>query len=412
MARKIFAFVCLLIVLGLAALTIYRYREARLKESGRKEKKERSALSVNMVMPERRTMRDERRFSGTALAWSDYDISPKVAGRLIRLNCDIGDTVKRGQLIAKIDDTEYVQQVRQASANLDYAQAKQKEAEGLAATKRNEFERQKRLRERNATSESVYEQAESDMVSAEAALEMCKAEVKRCQALLDNAKLKLSDTEILADWNGDGEIRHIGNRYVDEGTLLSVGTPIVSIVELNRVKAYIQIIERDYPLLHEGQKAEITTDAYPDAVFEGTITHIGNTLSDKTRSAVAVITIENQDLRLRPGMFLRAKVILGIHKNALTLPLIAVIQDDDAQMVFCSRDGKAVRTPVRTGLTDGEHVEILSPEIRGPVVTVGNHLLKDGREIIMSELSRAEMAEQQKKKSGGEEKPVEAEKKP
>ena len=411
MGRKILVFVCLLVVLGLAALTILRYREAKTKEEGRKVKKEKEALAVNMVLPERCTMRDERRFSGTAIAWSDYDISPKVSGRLVKLNCDIGDMVKRGTLIAKIDDTEYVQQERQAAANLDFAMAKQKEAEGLAATRRNEFERQKRLRESNATSESVYEQAESDMVSAEAALDMCKAEVKRCQALLDNAKLKLSDTEITADWTEGGDVRYIGTRYVDEGTLLSVGTQIVSIVELNRVKAYIQIIERDYPLLHEGQKAEITTDAYPGAVFEGTITNIGNTLSDKTRSALAVITIENSDLRLRPGMFLRAKVVLGVHENTCTLPLIAVVQRDDAQAVFRYENGKAVLTPVKTGLIDGERVEILSPEIRTPVVTVGNHLLKDGREVVMSELSRVEMAEQQRKRHEPE-KGTEPEKKP
>lgn len=396
MIRKIFVFLCVLAVLGLAALTVVRYRELKSKETGRKSKRERGALAVNMVMPEQRTMRNERRFSGTALAWSDYDISPKVSGRLVQLNCDIGDVVKRGSLIAKIDDTEYVQQERQAAANLDYALAKRKEAEGIAGTRRNEFERQKRLRESNATSESVFEQAESDLVSAEAALEMCRAEVKRCQALLDNAKLKLSDTRIIAEWNGEGELRHIGTRYVDEGTLLSVGTPIVSIVELNRVKAYIQIIERDYPLFHDGQKAEITTDAYPGVSFEGTITHIGNTLSDKTRSAVAVITMENGDLRLRPGMFLRAKVILGVHEKAWTLPVSAIIQKDDVQAVFRFVNGKAVYTPVKTGLTDGERVEILSPEIRTPVVTVGNHLLSDGREIIMSELSRSEMAERRK----------------
>lgn len=396
MARKIFMFLCVLAVLGLAAFTVYRYREMKNKEAGRKSKRERGALAVNMVMPERRTMRDERRFSGTALAWSEYDISPKVSGRLVRLNFDIGDEIKPGSLIAKIDDAEYIQQERQAAANLDYAMAKQKEAEGLAGTKRNEFERQKQLRASNATSESVYEQAESDLVSAEAVLEMCRAEVKRCQALLDNAKLKLSDTRILADWSDEGGSRYIGTRYVDEGTLLSVGTPIVSIVELKRVKAYIQIIERDYPLIREGQKAEITTDAYPGVCFEGTITHIGNTLSDKTRSAVAVITMKNEDLRLRPGMFLRAKVILGVHENAQTLPLNALIQRDDVQGVFRFENGKAVFTPVKTGLIDGEYVEILSPEIRTPVVTVGNHLLTDGREIIMSELSRSEMAEKRK----------------
>ena len=390
--KKFFALAGVLLLCGIIAAAVFRYREEKKKENARDGKKDK-VIAVNVALPEKRTMRDERKFSGTAMAWSEFDIEPKVAGKLIELCYDIGDSVKEGSLIARIDDSEYVQQVRQEEANLDYARAKQKESESLVKTKRREFERQKTLLASNATSETLYEKAQSDLECETATLEMCRADVKRCEAQLSNARLKLADTRITAEWRSGEGIRHIGARYVDEGALLTVGKPVLSIVELTRMKAHIQIIERDYPHIRIGQKTEITTDAYPNETFEGTVTSISNMLSENTRSAVAVVTIDNPDLKLKPGMFLRARVLLGEHRDTQTVPLLAVIQKNDSRIVFRYENGKAVLTPVETGLSDGENIEIVSPSIATPVVTVGNHLLEDGRDIQISELSRAQMAE-------------------
>ena len=86
---------------------------------------------VNMAMPTRKTMRDERRFSGSTKAWSDFKVEPKVSGKLLRLHFDIGDKVKRDALIAEIDDREFRQNVLEAEANLEYAKAKLLEAQGV-----------------------------------------------------------------------------------------------------------------------------------------------------------------------------------------------------------------------------------------------------------------------------------------
>ena len=96
-------------------------------------------------------------------------------------------------------------------------------------------------------------------------------------------------------------------------------------------------------------------------------------------------------------MFLRVRIKLAEHKNALTVPLSALVQKDDKTIVFQYVDGKAVQTEVQTGLTDGKSVEILSPELKYPVATVGNHLLNDGMAVEISELSRQEMAEKKLK---------------
>ncbi len=382
-----------IVILGVAGFAGYRYWEAKGKQQGQKSGQKNKAVIVNMVMPEKKTLIDERRFSGTAYAWSEYDVKPEVAGRLQQLAFDIGDTVKKGDKILQIDDTEFRQQVRQAEANLEYARAKLKEAQVVAKNKTREFERHKTLVEGNAVAISSYDQAESDMTSAVADVEMCAADLKRLEAVLDNARTKLADTVIMADWKDGSDVRHIGKRHVDEGALLSVGESVVSIVELDRIKAYVQIIERDYPLVSAGQKAEITTDAYPGQIFEGVISNVGNILSDKTRSATAVISINNKDCKLRPGMFIRARLQLGEHKDVQVIPVNAVIQKNNESVIFRSVDGKAVQTKVQTGLQEGNMIEIISPVITDPVVTIGNHLLTDGKAVEISELSRAKLAE-------------------
>ena len=386
----------LLVAFGLYAG--YRSYEAYQKNQKMQAGKKVRNVVVNMAEPERKNMTDERRFSGTSVAWSDFTVDPKVDGRLMRLHFDIGDTVKRGDLIAEIDDREFRQQVQEAEANLDYAKAKLWEASEVSKLKKSEFERRKTLIDLSAVSRSDFEQAESEMLSQLATEAMCRADVKRSEAVLENAKLKLSYTRIHAQWHGADKARHIGKRFVDEGALLKVGsTSLLTIVELDRIKANVQIIERDYPYLRVGQKADIETDAYPGEVFSGEISHINNTLDEKTRSATAIISIDNKDLRLRPGMFLRVRIKLSEHKNALTVPLSALVQKDDKTIVFQYVDGKAVQTEVQTGLTDGKSVEILSPELKYPVATVGNQLLNDGMAVEISELSRQEMAEKKLK---------------
>jgi len=381
------------VVIAFCGYTGYRYWEASQKKEKQEAGNRKNVTTVNVVVAETRTFLDVRRFSGTIFPWSMVDVEPKVDGRLLELFYDIGDSVKKGSVIAKIDDVEFRQQQRQAQANLIYARAKLRESQVLLDLKKHEFDRHSKLMDKNAVSQAAYEQAKTDLDSRQATMEMCAADVERYQALLDNADVKLSYATIKADWNDDADVRHIGQRYVDEGTLMSVGKPIVSLVEITRVKAYVQIIEQDYPFVHVGQRAEITVDAYPDRVFEGMISNINNTLSEKTRSATAVISIDNKDLTIRPGMFVRVKLLLAEHKNAQSLPLNAVVQEQDKKIVYTYANGKAHRVEVQTGLEDGKYVEILSPELNAPVVTVGNHLLKDGKEIKISAMSRDQIIE-------------------
>ena len=392
--------VLLALIAGFAAIAVFawqRYQESVKEEERKAQKRPEDAVVVNVVKAERVTMLDERVYSGTTQAWSSFDIDPEVSARLVSLKFDIGDIIQKGDLIARLDDSNYEQAVRQAEAELEVAKAKDVEVKALLKLRNSQYERLKLLHDRNATSDSEFENAESAMRVQEAALIQSEANIQNCEARLAAARVKLDDTQILADWNSGSDIRHVGDRYVDEGSLVSPGKPILKIIEIDRIKARIPIIERDFRFLQVGQQAEVTTDAYPGVKFEGTVEMISNELAESTRTVVAILSIPNRDFRLRPGMFVRVRIVLSEHRNTQTIPPNAILSRNDQRGVFIidPADQTAKFVPVETGLEDRTRVEILSPKFKPNdlIVTVGNHMLENGKKVEVSQLSRLHMAE-------------------
>ncbi len=403
--KKLFVTLAVLaFVIGIAVLAAVRYREESGKQlaRGKSAKAEKDPVVVNMAMPDKMTLRDERFFSGTTRAWSSYDVESKVAGKLEQLPVDIDSVVRQNDLIAKIDDAEYQQALNQAEANLELARAQYDESVIVTELRLKEFQRQKELYEARATTEAQFQSAESSLKAQRAVEKMRLAEVKRQEALVANARLKLADCTIRAHWSGDSPTRYIGERYIDEGTLLAVGKPIVQIIEIDRIKVFIPVIERDYRFLKENQEVEITVDAKPGEIFRGRINNIANALSENTRNAWVVIAVPNAELELRPGMFARARVVLAEHPDATVVPVDAVLTKDGRTGVFTfDRTANVARfVPVETGLQSGKVIEIVKPAVLiDPVITVGNHLIEDGSPVKISELSRSQMLQERYSKN-------------
>jgi len=392
--------VLLALIAGFAAIAVFawqRYQESVKEEERKAQKRPEETVVVNVVKAEHVTMLDERVYSGTTQAWSSFDIDPEVSAKIVSLKFDIGDIINKGDLIARLDDSNYEQAVRQAEAELEVAKAKDVEVKAMLKLRNSQYERLKLLHDRNATSDSEFENAESAMKVQEAALIQSEANIQNCEARLAAAKVKLDDTQIIADWNSGSDIRHVGDRYVDEGSLVSPGKPILKVIEIDRIKARIPIIERDFRFLQVGQQAEVTTDAYPGVKFEGTVEMISNELAESTRTVVAILSIPNKDFRLRPGMFVRVRIVLSEHKDTQTIPPNAILSREDKRGVFMldPADQTAKFVPVETGLEDRTRVEILSPEFKPNdlIVTVGNHMLENGKKVEVSQLSRLHMAE-------------------
>ena len=162
------------------------------------------------------------------------------------------------------------------------------------------------LREKQIASAAELDTASSAYNAGQAQLKVAQAQVVQKEAALKGAELQLSYTQVRAFWEDGDANRVVGERFVDEGALVSVNQPIVSILENNPLTAVVFVIERDYPKMSVGQEAAVTTDAYPGQVFRGTIRRIAPLLRENSRQARVEIEIGNAEHLLKPGMFVRA----------------------------------------------------------------------------------------------------------
>jgi len=378
--------ICIVLAL-LAALGWKVYDKIEEMKQKEKEGSKRSvaAVAVEVGAVRQGSIVERGHFTGTLQARYSFTLAPNVGGRLQRLMVDVSDEIKKGQLIAVIEDEEYVRQTEQSRAEMLVAQATLKEQESALDVARREFERADSLLARNIASESETDVKRSVFKVAEAKRAVAEAQVAQKVASLKAAEARLAYTKIHATWeSGDGS-RVVGGRFVDEGAMLKTGDPIVSILDITSLKGVIQVIERDYTRMRIGQRVEITTDAYPDQTFEGIVARIAPQLKESSRTARVEVEAPNADKRLKPGMFIRVSVVYGEHKDATLAPSAAVTKRENQTIVFAVNEEKRTvsMTPVQVGVTSAETVEILSPKLSGLVVTMGHHLLSDGAAVTL-----------------------------
>lgn len=334
-----------------------------------------------------------RTFNGTLEAQAEFVVAPKIGGRVERLAVNLADTVSQGQVVAELDNDEYIQAVAQAKADLAVSTANLKEAESTLKIAIREYERVKTLQKRGVASETQLDTIMGDLAAKEAKFEVAKAHVARAEALFKTADIKLGYTKVRADWRGADTPRFVAERYINEGHTVSANTPLLLIVELNPITGIIFVTEKDYARLQTGQSAQLNTDAYPGETFEGRINRISPIFRNETRQAKIELTIKNQDLRLKPGMFIRTTVQLESVDNATIIPDSALTSRDKISGIFLvGEDNKTVSWhPVQVGIRQGNRVQIQGERFTGRVVTLGHQLLEDGSSISITNHDQQEV---------------------
>lgn len=337
-------------------------------------------IPVEVATVERGHIERQRTFSGTLQAQAEIVVAPKVSGRILQLEADLADPITRGQVVARLDNDEYVQDVRQAEAELAVARANLAEAQSQLKIAERELERIEKLRQRGVSSESQRDVAKADQLAKQAHVQVTRAQVTRAEAALESARIRLGYTTVTADWRSGNDQRIVAERYVDEGETVSANAPLLRIVELDPITVVFFITERDYALLQPGQPAILTTDAYPEGSFSGTIERIAPVFLESTRQARVEVRVKNPQLKLKPGMFVRVTVTLERADNATIVPEQAlVVRDGKSGLFLVSADGKRVSwQPVTTGIRQGDRVQIDGGPMSGQVVTLGQQLLDDG----------------------------------
>ena len=384
---KIFILTVLLIgaAAGLGWVIFVQFQE---RAGSSKSRKALRPVPVEVAQIQRGPIALHRTFSGELEALAEFVVGPKVSGRVKRVTVNIADTVKRGQVVAELDNDEYVQAVAQAQADLEVAGANRSEAKSGLEIANREFKRTESLLKRGIASDSEFDAAGQDRLAKQAQLKVAAAQVTKAESSLETANIRLGYTQVTAGWTGGAEHRVVAERYVNEGQTVAANAPLLLIVDLNPIVGVIFVTERDYAHLKPGQLVSLATDAYPGEQYPGRIARIAPIFRKSTRQARIEMTIDNPQHRLKPGMFISATVVLSRVPEATIVPEQALTIRDDRNGVFIvSEDGRSIAWhEVKVGIRQGDRVQVEGEGLSGQVVTLGQQLVKNGSGITIPDV--------------------------
>ena len=295
-----------------------------------------------------REVPQEETYTSTIQAYVKNNIAPQTAGRISRILVDVGDNVKKGQVVAEMDQTQLAQIELQLKNN------------------ETEYNRLKELYEVGGLSKS-------DLDAIEMAYNVSKTQYNN---LKENATL-------VSPINGV-----ITARNYDAGDMYAMSAPIYTVEQIVPVKLLVGISETDYTKVKKGDSVEITADALPGQTFNGKIRKIYPTVDPATRTFTVEVVIDNGNSVLRPGMFARAKVNFGMN-NSVVIPDVAVVKQQGSGERFVyvlNEDNTVTYQKVVLGRRMGAEYEVLEGLSDGAkVVTGGMIRLKDGIKVIVNE---------------------------
>jgi RND family efflux transporter MFP subunit len=333
---------------------------------------------------------------GNLIGAATVEVVPKVNGRLESIAVKLGDSVRRGQVIARVEDSEIQEQVRQAEASFQVGQATIRQRDADLKLAKTNLERSRSLVERQLLPQQTLDDTEARYQAALAQLDLARAQFEQAQARLQELKITLGNSRIASPVDG-----FVAKRYVDSGAFVGPNSPIASVVDIRTVRMVANLVERDVKRVPAGTNAAVEVDAFPGERFAGRVSRVAPIFDPATRTAEMEIEVPNTGFRLKPGMYARVHLTVDSRPDALTVPRTAVIDFEGRQGVFVAgnapagtagADGPspppasgmtATFVPVQLGIRDGEQVEVRTGLKEGArVITTGAGALRDGDRIV------------------------------
>jgi len=303
----------------------------------------------------------EERLSGSVRARNQVEIYPEISGRIVEVLVNDGDYVEAGDVLVRLQDTDYRERLRQAEAGLAVAEARVVQAQANLTRLEATLRRVRSMAERNLVSEADYEAAEADAIAAKADLSLMQAQLEQAKALVNERREELEDTVIRAPISGV-----VGGRNAEVGQIASSGTPLFVIGDPSEMLVEITLTQRMLGYIGNGTSVNITTDAAPEQPIEARISRISPFLHPVTRTTQAEIDIDSPADLLRPGMYVMVDVLYGETETAPLIPNSAIYRHprDGRIGVYVASLGEAVPDPERPA---GETLAASPLEPVGPV---------------------------------------------
>lgn len=416
-----------IVILAVAGISVVNFKKSQVKKQ-----------EVRLEKVEQRAVVSTVRAPGRVQPAEYVNLSAQVPGRIILLPVAEGDTVTRGQLLIRLDDTQYRAALESSRAAVKSAQATYELTKARLERSRQNLKRQKTMAEQKLVSPEAVEIAETEVRVAEAELAARVEDISRARSSVETAQDDLSKTVYSAPTAGVISKLNVKlGEIVITGTMNNPGTVIMTIADLSRMQVEAEVDETDVVAIKPGQEVRITVDAMPDTAFKGIVTTIaasaqaGVTQGAETATNFLVKTLFSDDIpSLRPGMTADVEVTTARHDSALTVPLAALVardrrtldrqkkqfeekkagggskasardkkgaadegEDEDPpgknekliEGVFMVKDGQAMFVPVQTGISDDTHIEIFTDLKAGDQIVGGPYKtlreLKHGTDV-------------------------------
>ena len=340
----------------------------------------RPTMTVETTTTRRLDVAERVMVVGNLIGAATVAVVPKVSGRLEAVNVRLGDQVRRGQLLATLEDRELREQVRQNEASLEVSRATVRQREADLKNAQSNLERSRNLFARNLIARQTLDDAEARYDAALAQVDLAKAQGNQATARLDELRINLSNTRILSPVDG-----FVGSRSLDPGAFVGTNSSFLSVVDIHFVRLVANLVEKDLRRIVLGMPAQVEVDAYPGEVFQGRVARLAPVLDPATRTAQMEVEVPNPASRLKPGMYARVQFVVLQRADALTVPRNAIVDLEGTRGVFVA-DGKTARfKPIKSGIVDGDAVEIIDglPD-DATVITLGSASLRDGDPIVVA----------------------------
>jgi RND family efflux transporter MFP subunit len=400
-SRNIIAFACVLAVWAAGSSCKDGSPVSARNNPGGEGREPRQVKTVSVSqMPMERAIS----VTGTLAAYDEATVSAKVAGRVRSLAVDLGSAVRKGQVIAQLEQQDYTLRLKQAEAALAQARARvglspdgtddQVVPENTSTVRQEKARLEeatlKRARNQTLLAQGIISRAQFDTSEAEYKVALNQyqdaiEEVRNRQALvvqrrseLEIARQQLKDTTIAAPFDG-----MVKQRTANQGEYLAPGAPVVTIVRNDPLRLRVEVPERESRSVRQGQQVRVSVEGDSNA-YTGQIVRISPTITAENRVLIVEAEVRNNGA-LRPGSFARADIVTDDSGLALAVPTNAVVTFAGIEKVIMVQEGKAVEKPITTGRRAGDWTEVLSGVSAGDLVVVNPGNLQSGQPVSITE---------------------------
>ena len=311
-----------------------------------------SQIVVSSTFPSTQEINEEENLMGLIYSKSSPSLAVEVSGRVVKIIADVGDEVKAGDILAKIDSEKYNLQFSQAKAEIARLSA-------LLVNKELDLQRAEKLFKDNLVSEEMMDRTKADFNAL-------KEQMNAADAQLRNANRLIEETNIKAPIESEVAIKHI-----DAGDYVQPGMVVYELVDTKNLKVDLSFPEYLSPKLKKGLEVHITSPTNPDEIVISKIKDIKPNIDSRNKSLTTIIDFENPGTWL-PGASSRATVVFSKFENAIVVPQISVVRRSIGEVIYVVKGNTVKETPVKTGLRKEGYIQILEG------ITLNDEIVKDG----------------------------------